>query len=416
MTIRHFRALLSTVALLLLLIRPSISAETVELPAPLKGVYEGQPPRSLADLKLMESHQQKLAELTVACTVGIRVGASQGSGVIISADGYILTAAHVAGRPKVPCAIILPDGTIVRGITLGLNRTRDAGLVRITAETDDPGTDDSPAPDENKKPEPKDKQTDSGDEQKKPEKLKEQPSSKKKDEQQEKPTSVIDEESEEKEALKPADKSKSWRHLDMAPSDTVRQGMWCVATGHPGGYERGRRPVVRLGRVLFISPTVLRTDCVLVGGDSGGPLCDMQGRVIGIHSRIGGPITMNLHVPIKPFHDSWDRLADGESWGTLPGTRPPITGAVIGVQGDPDADEAVIESIEPGLPADKAGIQVGDVIRRFDGETVPDFATLRKLVRSHKPGDKVLVELRRGNETIQLKLEIGKRTGSGETK
>ena len=109
MTIRHLRILLSTVALLLL-IGPSISAESVELPAPLKGVYEGQPPRSLADLKLMESHQQKLAELTIACTVGIRVGTSQGSGVIISEDGYILTAAHVAGRPKVPCAIILPMG------------------------------------------------------------------------------------------------------------------------------------------------------------------------------------------------------------------------------------------------------------------------------------------------------------------
>ena len=53
------------------------------------------------------------------------------------------------------------------------------------------------------------------------------------------------------------------------------------------GYQEGRPPVARLGRLLEVEKLYLRSDCPLVGGDSGGPLFDMHGRVVGIHSRIG---------------------------------------------------------------------------------------------------------------------------------
>ncbi len=335
-------------------------AESLNVPASLQPVYAGSPPDSIQQLRLMERHQRQLARLVAECTVGVRVGASQGSGVLISEDGLVLTAAHVASRADAPCVIVLPDGRQVPGRTLGLNRTRDAGLVKILGD----------GKQDNERPEEDDAAT--GDR-----------------------------------ATSP--RQEKWPHLEMAPDGTVKQGMWCLATGHPGGFERGRRPVVRVGRVLFVSPSLIRTDCVLVGGDSGGPLCDMQGRVIGIHSRIGGPITMNLHIPVKPFRDSWDRLVAAEAWGAPPGSRPVITGAVIGVSADPLASDARIGSVDEGLPADRAGIRRGDVILRFDGEAVPDFSTLAKLVRSHLPGDVVLVELRRGDEMIQLKLKIGQR-------
>ena len=60
----------------------------------------------------------------------------------------------------------------------------------------------------------------------------------------------------------------------------------------------------------------IRTDCTIVGGDSGGPLFDMNGRVIGIHSRIGGGITQNMHVPVDTYRDTWKRgWSKASGWG-----------------------------------------------------------------------------------------------------
>jgi hypothetical protein len=88
-----------------------------------------------------------------------------------------------------------------------------------------------------------------------------------------------------------------------------------MAIGHPGGFRPNRQPVLRVGRVLQSTQFVIRSDAAVVGGDSGGPLFDMNGRVVGIHSRIGGSMTDNFHVPVKTYRDTWDRLAKGESWG-----------------------------------------------------------------------------------------------------
>ncbi len=365
-----------------------VFAESLEIPKELREIYAGGTPRTLEQLQRMEQHQQKLAELVTECTVGIRVNASQGSGVLISKDGYILTAAHVAIRANLPCLVILPDGRQLRGVTLGLNRGRDAGLVKIvTRETE---------PDRSSTRNSHDQ--DGGGEAEGENGAEDEPSA-------EEPPAGETPRPRGRELLPEPD----FTHLELAPADQVTQGMWCVATGHPGGYQRQRKPVVRLGRVLFVSPTLLRTDCVLVGGDSGGPLCDMSGRVIGIHSRIGGPITMNLHIPIGVFHDSWDRLVKGEVWGKLPGSRPDVAGAVLGVRGDPDSNQARIASVQPGLPAEKAGIRPGDIILKFDGKAVPDFSSLVELVRARKPGDKVLIELRRKDELIQVKVTLAER-------
>jgi S1-C subfamily serine protease len=104
--------------------------------------------------------------------------------------------------------------------------------------------------------------------------------------------------------------------LEMGNSSELKVGQWVIAIGHPGGFRANRTPVVRVGRILYVSAFVIRTDCTLVGGDSGGPLFDMHGRVIGIHSRIGDKqITENMHVPIDTFRKTWERLAKGESWG-----------------------------------------------------------------------------------------------------
>ena len=66
---------------------------------------------------------------------------------------------------------------------------------------------------------------------------------------------------------------------------------------------------------------MITTDCTLVGGDSGGPLFDMQGSVIGINSRIASELRANMHVPVNAFQDAWERLTKSRRMGALSGAN-----------------------------------------------------------------------------------------------
>jgi len=101
---------------------------------------------------------------------------------------------------------------------------------------------------------------------------------------------------------------------EMGASSDLEHGAWVLAVGHPLGYQEGRPPVVRVGRILRTEELLIHTDCPLVAGDSGGPLVDLEGRVVGINSRIGDSTKMNYHVPIDIFRKHWERLASGEVW------------------------------------------------------------------------------------------------------
>ncbi len=80
-----------------------------------------------------------------------------------------------------------------------------------------------------------------------------------------------------------------------------RVGDWVFALGHGGGLDLKRGPMVRLGRVVSLKNGVIQTDCKLIRGDSGGPLFNLNGELIGIHSRVGSGLEDNLHVPMKAF-------------------------------------------------------------------------------------------------------------------
>ena len=197
---------------------------------------------------------------------------------------------------------------------------------------------------------------------------------------------------------------------EMGKSSEVKKGQWCIAVGHPGGFHPGRTPVVRLGRVQDATKSLIRTDCTLVGGDSGGPLFDMQGRVIGIHSRIGGFISYNIHVPVDTYRDTWERLVKAEVWGRF-GFPDLANMPYMGIEGENDAKEARITRIVPNSPAAKAGLQVDDVITMFDGKKIGVYDDLRPVIRAKKIGDKVAVVVRRGKETVKVELTLGKRNG-----
>ena len=111
--------------------RPRRMMSTSTLPVALQRIYSSGVPTSVDELRLMDEHQRALVQRLLPVTVGLEIGPTQGSGVIVSADGYILTAAHVAGEANRNVWVLTSDGRRLRGKTLGLNRGMDAGLIKI---------------------------------------------------------------------------------------------------------------------------------------------------------------------------------------------------------------------------------------------------------------------------------------------
>lgn len=307
----------------------------VEPPAELQRLLDqGGVPNSLEELRQLQRQQQLVATQAAECTVSVQIGPAQGCGVIITDSGYVLTAAHVAMRPRKAAVLTLADGRTVTATTRGMNRNVDAGLMKI-------------------------------------------------DEGQ--------------------NGGRPWPHATLGKSEKLRSGMWCIATGHPGGYESERGMVTRVGRILDVREDSLVTDCALIGGDSGGPLFDLSGRLIAVHSRIGNDVADNLHVPIDHYADSWTEMDRGDSWGFLPGFRP-----VLGVRGNGADPVANVKDINAGSPAAAAGIEKGDVIERFGDIQITDFESLKSAVGDTMPGERVKVWIRRQGNLIPVVIEIGR--------
>ncbi len=199
-------------------------------------------------------------------------------------------------------------------------------------------------------------------------------------------------------------KGQGWPHRPMGRSASLKRGQWCLTIGHAGGYRRERTPPVRVGRVLASMPGAIATDCTIVSGDSGGPLFDMDGRVIGISSRIAGPLDGNIHVPVDTFRRDWDRLVKGEVFGVPRGH-----GAYLGVAIDPDAKDARIARVIPGSAAEKAGVRAGDVVTRFDGRKVDNRTTLLRLIAQKRPGNRVRITVQRDGKAVNLTAVLGRR-------
>jgi serine protease Do len=97
-------------------------------------LFGGEAPISLSQLRQMQEHFADLASEVMDATVSVQVGQNQGTGVIVTRDGYIMTAAHVIGGANRPALVKLPDGTELSAKTLGLNRRYDSGLLKIDAD------------------------------------------------------------------------------------------------------------------------------------------------------------------------------------------------------------------------------------------------------------------------------------------
>ncbi|MDC0048955.1 PDZ domain-containing protein [Verrucomicrobia bacterium] len=302
---------------------------------------------SIEQLKEREKKVKKVVSESMSTVVAV-VGDDQpatGSGVIVSEDGLIMTAGHVTEAAGKKLTIIFPDGRSVKGESLGANRSRDAGLARITEEG-------------------------------------------------------------------------KWPFAKIGDSKKAELGDWLIAMGHPGGYDLNRSPPIRLGRLISSGTMgMLRTDCTLVGGDSGGPLFNLEGEVIGIHSSIGGSLAENRHVPSAVFQSGWDRMLAGEIWGSLrmmaAGVDPDRP--MLGVRMNESAGNIVIDKVYANSPAQKAGIMDGDQILRVDGIEADQMSDVVEKVASSKVGNKIEIQVRRGEEekTFSVRLVSWEDLASG---
>jgi len=302
----------------------------------------GELPGELQHLKEREDKVKAIVSRVLPCVVAVTSADADkpgsGSGVIVSKDGLILTAAHVTQATGNNLTIIFPDGRRVKGTSLGANRTTDAGMAKIT----DPG---------------------------------------------------------------------EWPFVEMGNSDLLNLGDWVIAMGHPGGYSFERQPPVRLGRIWRRDlDGALFTSCPLIGGDSGGPLFDLEGRVVGIHSSIHGSVAMNRHVAIDTLRFDWEKLIKDQTWGKVTfnssSASRPITGALFDRE---SRDGVKVKEVFEDLPAAKAGLKAGDVVKKFDGAEVATFPAIQRLIGRRKAGDVVPLAVQRGGELVDLNLELGRR-------
>ena len=109
----------------------------------------------------------------------------------------------------------------------------------------------------------------------------------------------------------------------VADAGGLWEGDWCIAFSHAAGIQVDRPAPMRLGRIVHVSSSAamtgaITTDCTVVSGDSGGPLFNLQGEVIGIHSNIEMNVLVNRHVPIDVYHAQWEELLEPNEISAMP--------------------------------------------------------------------------------------------------
>jgi serine protease Do len=194
----------------------------------------------------------------------------------------------------------------------------------------------------------------------------------------------------------------SWPHAEMGDLRQACTGDWVLALGHPGGPDVHRSLVVRLGRIIRMDEGALQTDCTLSPGDSGGPLFDMHGRVIGIHSAISTPMAENFHVAVTSFYNGWDRLVKAPT----PKNKADQPQAYVGATGVDDADGCRLTKVDEDGPAAKAGLKPGDLVVKVDGREVKLYASFWRWVAQAEPGDTLNIEVKRGDQLLSLEIKV----------
>ena len=205
----------------------------------------------------------------------------------------------------------------------------------------------------------------------------------------------------------------------------LKVGEWVIAIGSPFGFENSVTAgiVSAKGRSLPQENFVpfIQTDAAVNPGNSGGPLFNMRGEVIGINSQIysrtGGFMGLSFSIPIDVANDIANQLKTGGkvTRGRIGVVIQPVTRELAESFGLPKPAGALVSSVEKGSPAEKAGIEAGDVILKFGGRDVNSSEDLPRLVGGSKPGTKAAVQLMRNKAAREVSVVVGEMPDEART-
>jgi serine protease Do len=202
--------------------------------------------------------------------------------------------------------------------------------------------------------------------------------------------------------------------LPMGNSDDLKVGSWVVAIGSPFGLEQTVTAgiVSAKGRVIGSGPydNFIQTDASINPGNSGGPLINTKGEVVGINTAIvaeakgiGFAIPINMAKDIAPQLQEKGHVTRGWFGVSIQEMTPELAKSF----GLKEKKGALVSAVIPGSPAEKAGIEQGDIIVEFDGKPVADSQDLPRMVASTPVGKSVNIKLWRNEKTFDRQAKVG---------
>jgi len=227
--------------------------------------------------------------------------------------------------------------------------------------------------------------------------------------------------------------AKDLKSVKFGNSDLLRVGEWVVALGNPFGHVlKSAKPTVTVGVVSALHRRIpvpggmvgyldmIQTDAAINPGNSGGPLCDLDGSVIGINVAIfstsGGHQGVSFAIPANTAKDIVGDLIEGKeiAYGWLGVSVQEITSEMKRYFGLSDRKGALISEVTPDSPAEKAGMEAGDIVKTFNGKEIVSVYDLLREVNNAVVGSEVRLEIIRDQVEKTLKARIGKRTSDSE--